>query len=146
MNEVKRKAELFVCAILSAALPGHRFLPAKGGSEPDGQNDTAGKSVEVEVPFTVVAVLEAEDMIPGENTWLLTMAATYVTHIDDTVPAEHSKAVRAIQDVLRELPRGYYGAQQMIIHGADVQSITEVEDEKKKSHGDVITFAVGCSG
>ncbi len=142
MNDVLRKAELFVCAKLAEAMPGRRFLPSKG-SGPDGHSDDCG---EVEVPYTAVAVLEAEDMVPGENTWLLTMAATYVTHLDDTRPAEHSKAVREIQDALRALPRGFHSPQQLIVHGVDVQSIAEVEDERKQSHGDVITFALGCSG
>lgn len=136
MNDVLRKAELFVCAKLAEAMPGRRFLPANGGDECEA----------VDVPYTVVAVLEAEDMIPGENTWLLTMAATYVTHIDDTKPAEHSKAVRQIQDTLRALPRGFHSVQQLIAHGVDVQSVAEVEDERKQSHGDVITFSLGCSG
>lgn len=60
--------------------------------------------------------------------------------------AEHSTAVREIQDVPRALPRGFHAEQQIIAHGADVQSIAEVEDERKQSHGDVITFALGCSG
>ncbi len=136
MNDVQRKAELFVCAVLAQALPGRRFLPAKGADE-DGA---------VDVPYTAIAVLEAEDLVPGENTWLLTMAATYVTHIDDTKPAEHSAAVREIQDMLRALPRGFHAEQQLIVHGADVQSVAEVEDERKQSHGDVVTFALGCSG
>lgn len=142
MNDVLRKAELFVCVKLTEAMPGRRFLPANG-SGPDGQNAECDV---VDVPYTAVAVLEAEDMIPGENTWLLTMAATYVTHFDDTKPAEHSKAVREIQDALRALPRGLYAPQQLIAHGLDVQSIAEVEDERKQSHGDVITFAFACSG
>jgi hypothetical protein len=140
--DIQRKAELFVCAVLAAALPGRRFLPAKG-LESDGQNDEAPA---VEVPYTAVAVLEAEDLVSGENTWLLTMAATYVTHVDDTQPTGHSEAVREIQDVLRMLPRGFRGEQKIIVHGADVQGIAEVEDDRRQSHADVITFALGCSG
>jgi hypothetical protein len=63
-----------------------------------------------------------------------------------TKPAEDSKAVREIQDVLRALPGGFRAEQQLIVNGADVQSIAEVEDERKQSHGDVSTFALGCSG
>lgn len=138
MNDALRKAELFVCAQLREKLAG-RFFPAKGGDDTrDGEA--------VEVPYTAVAVIEAEDMVPGENTWLLTMAATYVTHIDDTKPREHSVSVRQIQDALRQLPRGFYGDQQLIVHGAEVQSIAAVEDDRKQSHGDVITFVLACSG
>lgn len=140
--DIQRKAELFVCAVLGQVMPGRRFLPSKGADSGGAREETPA----VEVPYTAVAVLEAEDLVPGENTWLLTMAATYVTHIDDTQPAEHSEAVRKIQDVLRALPRGFHAEQQIIVHGAAVAGIAEVEDERKQSHGDMITFVIGCSG
>ncbi len=139
MNEIKRKVELWLCSVLSSRIPGQKFLPAKGG-------DDANDGTTVEPPFTVVEAKSAEKVLPCEPTWTVEITVTYVTHIDDTSSPAHSQAVRVIYDQLEQLPRGYFGPQQLTVHGTDITETDEIEDEKRQSHGDVIGVTIGCSG
>lgn len=69
MNEIKRKVELFICAILSAALPAMKFVPSKG------DDDTQDESP-LEPPFTAVEAENAERLIEDEPTWQVQVLVT----------------------------------------------------------------------
>ena len=143
MNEIKRKVERYLRGQLRAALPGQKFLTAKGG---DDEEDGTPSDVSLSPPYAVIEATDAEKMLADEPTWMVEASVTYVTHIGDESAPAHSANVRAIYDTLEQLPRGFYPEQRLTVHGTDITGSDSVSDSERKSHGDVILLNVAVTG
>lgn len=139
-NEIKRKVELWLCGTLAAAVQSVRFFPTHGGSESDD-------AAEIEPPYCEVAVDGApEKVLAQESTWTVRVALGYLSHIDETDTPAHSATVRAIYEALGTLGRGYQAAQQLVVHGIDIESTDTFSDDQSQIHGDVFNLVLGVSG
>ncbi len=138
-HDVKRKTELWLVEALTASIPSILFVPTKGGG-------TTADAAVIEPPYCAVESIDSEKMVGGENTWLVKVILTYVTHIDDTATPAHVAAVRTIYEVAEHLPRGFKAAQTLLVHGTDITATESVEDSEGDSHGDTLTLMVGVSG
>jgi len=96
-NEIKRAAELWLCAKLGALVKGVAWYPSKGGNE-------MADAAPVEPPFGFVMVMEAAKELPTAPVWLLSVKIAYMSHIGDTTSAAHSATVRAIEKAIPCLP------------------------------------------
>lgn len=141
MNDIKRKTELWLVAQLTAAIPGERFLPAKGGGE-----STDG--ADILPPFTIVEAESAERMLPSEPTYQVAVTLTRYAHFADTTSPQHSESVRRIIDALVQLPSGPFEAQALNVHGSYFSDHEEgpSEDGEDAAHTDRLNLSVGCSG
>lgn len=144
MNDIKRKTELFLCAWLKRRVPEVKFLPSKGGTEVEGQPETDSKPESL--PYCVIEAIDAERRHSDMPLYLVTMAAIYITHIDDTEIGVHSAAVKKVQDALATIPRGRDTQQDLIVHGSDITGTDSAEDSEKQSHADVVGFTLAVSG
>lgn len=144
MNHILRKTELFLCAWLKRRVPEVKFLPSKGGTEQEGQPET--DSQPEELPYCVVEAIDADKRHSDMRLYLVTMAAIYVTHIDDTEIAAHSATMKRVQDALETIPRGLDERQDLMVHGSDITGTDSAEDKEQQSHADVVGFTLAVSG
>lgn len=135
-DEIKRAAELWLCAELARLVQGPAWYPSKGGDE-------MADAAPVEPPFGFVMVTEAAKKLPTAPVWLLSVKIAYMSHIGDTTSAAHSAVVRQIEKAIPRVPTGYDAKHGITVHGTDLQSSAEFTDETEKTHGDVFTVAMG---
>ena len=88
---------LFLCLALKRALPAHTFVPSEGGG-------LAADSTELEPPFVVLAMGNAQKMLAQEGTWRMAGTAQVITHIGDTRVT--ARLVRAVYAALESLSPG----------------------------------------
>lgn len=139
--EIKRQTELFLCRRLKLVLPDYVFVPSGGGGE-------TTDSFEIEPPFIVLAMGDAEKTLAQEGTWLMRGTAQVITHIADTRAGDHALLVRAVYAELEAIAPvstdpDFPG---FSFHGIDVSGIREAQDEASKAHADIIDFSCGCGG
>ena len=135
-NEIKRAAELWLCAELARLVKGPAWYPSKGGNE-------MADAAPVEPPFGFVMVTEAAKKLPTAQVWLLSVKIAYMSHIGDTTSAAHSAVVRAIEKAIPCLPTGYDAKHEITVHGTELAASEEFSDGEEKTHGDVFTVAMG---
>ena len=138
-NDIRRKVELTLCALLRESVPGLVALPSRGG-------DDATPAGDILPPYVELAVRDANRPLPGEPVWSCTGEATYVTHIDDKDDAARSQVVSAIIAALECIEPGYYPPQAIRLHGLEVTATDDVSSASQQAHGDVISFAAGVTG
>lgn len=204
--EIKRAAELSLCALLREALPDLAFFPAKGGGDdvtPTWQSNhdysvgdvlrptnlaltkavvinVAGNSGATEpsfddvpgsiitgppdyettnelavstaadtgypkAPFAAIMFEPAEKMISYEDTDLLHGLLVWVTRADETNVVTHSKDVKRIYDALQRIGAGYDIMRRIVVHGVDITSTSEFDDNERQAHGDTIEFLMGVT-
>ena len=93
---IKRMAERHLCARLTGLVPGMLFLSMSGG----GENEDA---VDIEPPFTVITVNEAEKRLTQHGVWKIQGSAQLVTHMQEATPTFHSELARVIYSALANL-------------------------------------------
>ena len=141
-NEIKRKVELWLSGLLSAALPEMKFYASKGGDGAGGDTDAAP----IVGPASVVTAEKPRKLLAEKDLWLVPVSVIYVTSIYDTTTPEHSVAVRKIYDVIAGIQPGFDGEQQLMVSGTDITEVDEFEDAEKVGHGDLIALVLGCAG
>ena len=136
--DIKRQTELYLCRKLMAALPGRTFVPFSGGDE-------THDSFDIEPPFGVIAVTEAEKTCPTESTWQVSGTAQWVTHITEATSPEHSQQVREMYSALGSLPPDSSDSA-FSFHGIDVDHVDMTEDDKSRARAGIVKFAAGVGG
>jgi hypothetical protein len=139
--EIKRQTELFLCLALKRALPAYTFVPSEGGG-------LTADSTELEPPFVVLAMGNAQKVMAQEGTWRMAGTAQVITHIGDTRVTDHARLVRAVYAALESLSPGADGPHlpNFAFHGIDVAGLREATDEASKAHADIIDFTCGVGG
>lgn len=144
LADAKRRLETLLCALLVTSQPTLVFLPEQGG---DGEN----AEDEVEPPYSVVALGEKEALLSGERvldgsgeTWRGEVTVTRVCHIGERNAVQHAQDLRAIRRALAAIRSGHYPGYGVTIHGCEVIGTpASVDDDERKSHGDVFRLSVG---
>ena len=137
-DEIKRSAELWLAHHL-AATTGLKFTANHGGSDP---GDTSGELIE---PQGVVQVTECECIVHGLALFQVTVVVGYMSHMGDAEAAQHSDAVRKVEDAILTLPKGYYAPFDLNVHGTDLRDTESFGDEEDKVRGDAFTLTMGVS-
>ena len=138
ITDIRRATELHICERLMTALPGMKFVPFSGG-------DRGHDSFDIEPPFGVVAITEAEKTCPTESTWQVSGSCQWVTHITEATSPEHSAQFQQIYKTLGALtPRSTDPL--FSFHGIDVDHAEMTEDDKSRARAGVIRFAAGVGG
>lgn len=144
MDEIKRLFERYLCKKLSYEITGHKFLSMNGGNEEGGDELADAESEDLEPPFTVVSVNEAQKMMAQFGHWRVQGTVQLVTHIDEMTPVVHSKFARLIYHVLVNLqPEVVDG---LAFHGIDVTDSRSVDTSEQSARVDVIEFTAGIGG
>lgn len=133
MGDIKRHLELFLVERLTAAVPGHQFLPMTGfGNDP-----------ELEPPFTVVTATDSEKMYSNREVYYGKAVIQIITHSQDTPVEEHSKIVKAVSDTMKLLTRSAVKPG-FVFSGSDVHGMRYSDDEKTQTHADLIDITWGA--
>lgn len=135
--EIKRQVELFLVDRLKAALPLQEFVPFSGG-------DLLSGPEEIEPPFTVIAITEAEKTMATEGTWLCRGTAQVITHHTEVTAQKQAEMAREVYKALDNI--GAYSNGPLSIHGIDISSMTSATDDQLGVHADVISFTLGAGG
>jgi hypothetical protein len=134
MSDIKRLTEIYLCDKLAAATGG-RFFPFSGF----GLNEE-----NLEPPFTVVAISEAEKRFAQANIWHMTGTIQVITHADEATSEEHSEMVGVIYDALNNI--NIEKSDAFIFHGLNITNTRSSQDEGRQAHADIIDFACGATG
>jgi len=133
--DIKRTTETYLCARLTELVPGHTFYPFSGLAS--GQN--------IEPPFTVISISEAERAMSTEGTWIAQGTAQVVSHSAEATSDAHSANSREVYAALGNLPpEPMAGA--FTFHGLDITGTTTKQDSESEAFADVINFAIGVGG
>lgn len=135
--DIKRKTELYIVAQLALALPNEVFVPFTGGSENLG-------AVELEPPFTVVAVRDAQKTMATEGTWFCIGNVQVITHFSEATSQQHSELARSIYKALDNITIQADPA--FSFHGIDIAGMAYAFDEDESAHADIINFTCGVGG
>jgi hypothetical protein len=138
-DEVKRMTERFLCAKLSFAIPGQKFLSMYGGGEVED-----GSEEDLEPPFTVVMVNEAKKVLEGQGLWEVQGSVQFVSHMNELTPSEHSEYARAVYHALSAILPSR--SDKMIMHGFDISDSRHSEDEGEQARIEAFDFTAGVSG
>lgn len=131
--------ERHICAKLSFAVPGQRFLSMLGGAEVED-----GDESDLEPPFTVVMVNEATKVLEGQGLWEIKGNVKVVTHMNEMTPSEHSEFARTIYHALTAIVPDR--TDRMIMHGFDIATSDHGEDEGEQARIETFAFTAGVSG
>jgi len=134
MNDPKRATEIFLCEKLSAAVPGHQFVPFHGG----GTNIDPS---EMEPPFTVVMLDDAERTHATEGTWICNGNIQTITHSKETSIQAHSELSRAVYAALASIPSSY--TSDFAFHGIDISKVSTSEEESLQCRANIVGFTCG---
>jgi len=137
MIDIKRRTELHIVNRLKAAVPDHNFVPYTGGSESTDASD-------IEPPFTVVSILDANRTMATEGTWICDGTVQVISHRKEMTSTAHSTLTRSIYSTLSNLPPYIDG--EFAFHGIDVVDMGTAEDDESQAHADVIRFTAGVGG
>lgn len=135
--DIKRQVELFVVSRLSIALPDQKFYPFTGG---DAINDAS----EIEPPFTIVAITDAERTMATEGTWLCRGQIQVVTHHAEASAQAQAVMAREVYKALDNI--GAYTDGNLSIHGIDIEGMRSTSEETLSVRADIISFTVGAGG
>ena len=138
VSDIKRKTEIFICDFLSNAISTHSFVPFTGGSN----SQDAG---EMEPPFTVVVISEAERTHAQAGTWIVRGTVQVITIASESTSAAHSTLVRNIYQALGNI-RSDATDPLFSMHGLDISKMTSAQDGESHAHADVISFTAGVGG
>jgi hypothetical protein len=138
--DIKRKAELSLVAVLTEALPGLTFYPAKGGSDDGG-------STLPKPPCGVIWIQDADKTLATEKTYLLQGTVVWVSRMEPggTDVAVHSDQVRLIYDAILAIIPLRDDTRLLLIHGIDITTVNEFTDNERHAYGDTISFVMGAS-
>jgi hypothetical protein len=135
--DIKRKTELYIVTKLLIALPSLQIVPFTGGSASMG-------AVELEPPFTIVAVRDAQKAMSTEGTWYCTGNVQVITHSSETPSEQHSELARQIYAALDNIPT--QADPDFSLHGLDIQGMAYAFDDTESAHADIISFTAGVGG
>lgn len=135
--DIKRATELYIVDQLSLAVPGHVFVPFTGGSRTTG-------AVEIEPPFTVVSVSDANKVMATEGTWFCIGKAQVITARVEASSEEHAELARQVYAALSNIQP--FISADFAFHGIDIDDMTTADDEASQAHADVISFTAGVGG
>jgi hypothetical protein len=143
--DITRRLALFLCDRLTSAIrpsgsdPEVKFVPEHGV---DGQT-TAQVG---DGPFAVPLIIEANQVNPPAEVYMVTVHLSFQTLPDDTAPDFHADVVRRMMAELQEMRRGGpgLGSQRgLYIHGLYIAGTRPVPSPV--GHVTMIDLRVGCA-
>ena len=138
MISIQRKLELFLVTKLAAAVSGHSFYPYHGGT-------AFANMTEIEPPFSVVAVVDAEKTMQQEGTWLCTGTLQILAHAAETNSQAHAALSGQIYGALDEIAAEIQDAG-FSFHGLDITGMSSSTDSESACYADIIKFVAGVGG
>jgi hypothetical protein len=136
-NEVKRKGELLLCMALHSIVPEHRFVPYKGGTQNSEEE-------EMEPPFTIVNIENAEKNHPFLKVYQCSGAVQVISHSAESSSVVHAELVKRVSDALISLQP--HNGCDCVFHGLDVSSTRSAVDSESECWADIIEFTAGFTG
>ena len=131
MSDLRRKIELWMCAQISAQIPGLLCVPSDADAE-------------LQPPYCV-CVAEKGDQDGGDATILTELLVIYATSIFDQTAPQRSSDFKNILTATRNPVIGSFHELGMIISGADIMGDLSVEDKETNSRGQVVKLNVGAT-
>jgi hypothetical protein len=136
MSDIKRALELFLCAQLTAQVPGHKFCPYSGFGD---------NSESLEPPFSVVAAVGAEKTVSYEGTYVTNASLQIINHADEATSEDHAALVKSVLIALGRISPSQ-ASPTFVFHGLDITSTRHTTDKDNSVHADIIEFVCGVSG
>ena len=128
-DHLRRKVEQWICAHLSAQLPGLVCVPSDGDAKL--------------VPPYAVAVAEEDTLAGSDATGLVPVDVIWATSMFDQLAPERAGDFKRILLACSTLVKGSFQSLGLIVHGADVMGTQHIEDPQSK--GDVVRLMVGAT-
>jgi hypothetical protein len=135
--DIKRDTELYLMHALQAALPNYKIYPMHGGDEET-------PAAEIEPPFVVVAVGDANKRVQRSDVYMAVGTVQVISMIQDSTSQDYATMVSNVHHALVNIPPG--ATDEFRLHGIDIRDHRSATDETQHAYADLIDFQAGVSG
>lgn len=137
--DIKRTSELYFCDRLRTSITDVLVIPLNGG-------DQDFDAIDVEPPFIVISVNEAEKMFDQESTWLIKGIAQVISHSGETSIPDHAELSRTVYAQLGALAPSANLPPNFAFHGISIDRVRNSVDEESACRAEIIEFTAGVGG